>query len=57
MGKSVIATHEFLKEKDRLELKAEIPTYFKFVEADLWFNAYEAIGFSGTNELNLEMLL
>lgn len=54
--KSVIATHDFFKEKDRLELKAEIPTYFKFVEADLWFNAYEAIGFSGTNEQNLEML-
>ncbi|WP_436866472.1 GNAT family N-acetyltransferase [Staphylococcus pseudoxylosus] len=54
--KSVITTHDFLKEKDRLELKAEIPTYFKFVEADLWFNDYEAIGFSGTNEQNLEML-
>lgn len=54
--KSVIATHDFLKEKDRLELKSEIPTYFKHVEAYLWFKDEEAIGFSGTNEQNLEML-
>jgi len=54
--KSVIATHDFLKEKDILELKNEIPTYFKYVKAYLWFNDKEAIGFSGTNEKNLEML-
>ena len=54
--KSVIATHDFLKEKDRLELKTEIPTYFKYVEAYLWFDGEEVIGFSGTNEKNLEML-
>lgn len=54
--KSVIATHDFLKEKDRLELKSEIPTYFKHVEAYLWFKDEEPIGFSGTNEQNLEML-
>src|SRR5699024_701942 len=54
--KCVIATHDFLKEKDILELKNEIPTYFKYVKAYLWFNDKEAIGFSGTNEKNLEML-
>lgn len=32
---SVIATHDFLKEKDRVELKKEIPTYFPHVEAYL----------------------
>lgn len=55
-GRSVIATHDFLKEEDRLELKTEIPMCFKHVEAYLWFEDKEAIGFSGTNEQNLEML-
>lgn len=54
--RAVIATHDFLKEKDRLELKFEIPTYFKYVEAYLWSDAKEVIGFSGTNDKNLEML-
>ncbi|TGA78248.1 hypothetical protein E2556_07760 [Staphylococcus croceilyticus] len=31
--RSVLETHAFLKESDRLELKNEIPTYFKYVEA------------------------
>lgn len=53
---SVIATHDFLKEKDRLELKNDIPNYFKMVEVYLWFNDQEIIGFSGTNNQNLEML-
>lgn len=53
---SVIATHDFLKEKDRLELKTEIPTYFKYVEAYLWFEGEKVIGFSGSNDKNLEML-
>ncbi|MCJ1656868.1 GNAT family N-acetyltransferase [Staphylococcus sp. NRL 16/872] len=54
--RSVLETHEFLKESDRLELKKEIPTYFKYVEAYLWYDDDEVIGFSGTNEQNLEML-
>ena len=29
--KSVISTHDFLKEKDRLELKTEIPNYLNYV--------------------------
>lgn len=45
-----------MKEKDRLALKIEIPTYFKYVEAYLWFDGEEIIDFSGTNEKNLEML-
>lgn len=53
---AVIATHSFLKEKDRIELKREIPKYFSHVEAYLWFYEEQAIGFSGTNEQHLEML-
>ncbi|MCB6970551.1 GNAT family N-acetyltransferase, partial [[Eubacterium] rectale] len=53
---SVIATHDFLKEEDRITLKQEIPTYFQQVEAYLWFVGQEAIGFSGTHDHNLEML-
>lgn len=54
--RSVIATHDFLKEKDRVELKKEIPIYFPHVEAYLWFDGDDVIGFSGTNDANLEML-
>lgn len=54
--RSVFATHDFLKEEDRIALKQEIPTYFKHVEAYLWFDEQEAIGFSGTHDHNLEML-
>lgn len=54
--KSVIATHNFLKKKDRIALKSEIPTYFKYVEAYLWFDGEILIGLSGTNDENLEML-
>jgi putative acetyltransferase len=54
--KSVNATHDFLKESDKIALKSEIPTYFKYVNAYLWFNNDEIIGFSGTNDQNLEML-
>lgn len=54
--KSVISTHDFLKEKDRLELKTEIPNYLNYVEAYFWCDEDEIIGFSGTNDQNLEML-
>ena len=53
---SVTATHDFLKEKDRLEFKSEIPKYFKRVEVYLWFENDEPIGISSTNEQNLDML-
>ncbi|MCD8878986.1 GNAT family N-acetyltransferase [Staphylococcus kloosii] len=53
---SVCATHDFLTETDRLTLKTEIPTYFKYVDAYLWFNENEVVGFSGINKQNLEML-
>lgn len=54
--RSVVATHDFLKEKDRIQLKKEIPTYFPYVEAYLWFDGNDIIGFSGTHDSNLEML-
>lgn len=54
--RSVIATHDFLKENDRLQLQTEIPTYFQYVESHLWFENEEVVGFSGINESNLEML-
>ncbi|MBF9298754.1 MULTISPECIES: GNAT family N-acetyltransferase [Mammaliicoccus] len=54
--RSVLATHHFLKEEDRIALKKEIPTYFKYVDANLWLYDGEAVGFSGINEDNLEML-
>ncbi|MFU1792031.1 hypothetical protein ACM3BL_13815 [Mammaliicoccus sciuri] len=53
---SVLATHHFLKEEDRIALKKEIPTYFKYVDAYLCLYDGEAVGFSGINEDNLEML-
>lgn len=54
--RSVLTTHHFLKEEDRIALKKEIPTYFKYVDANLWLYDGEAVGFSGINEDNLEML-
>lgn len=54
--RSVSETHEFLKIEDRKALKNEIPTYFKYVEAYLWWDGFEVIGFSGTNDQQLEML-
>ncbi|WP_413491690.1 GNAT family N-acetyltransferase [Staphylococcus capitis] len=54
--KSVNSTHDFFKEKDRLELKTEIPNYLNDVEAYFWCDDDEIIGFSGTNDQNLEML-
>lgn len=54
--RAVIATHDFLKEEDRIALKQEIPTYFQQVEAYLWFDGQKPIGFSGTHDDNLEML-
>ena len=54
--RSVIETHDFLKDEDRIALEHEIPTYFKYVEGYLWWNDIEVIGFSGTNDQNLEML-
>ena len=45
MGKRCKSHSRFLKEKDRLELKAEIPNYFKLVEAYLWLDNQQVIGF------------
>ena len=54
--RSVLATHDFLAEKDRKELETEIPTYLNYVNAYLWYKENELVGFSGTNDENLEML-
>lgn len=54
--KSVLATHDFLKDKDREEIKKEIPSYFDYLDIQLWYEKDELIGFSGTNEHHLEML-
>lgn len=54
--KSVVKTHDFLKEEDRMQLKNDLPTYLKYVDAYLWFYDKEVIGFSGINDENLEML-
>ncbi|WP_080873650.1 GNAT family N-acetyltransferase [Oceanobacillus timonensis] len=54
--KSVLATHDFLKSKDREEMKAEIPTYFPQLDMKSWYHDDTLIGFSGVNERNLEML-
>lgn len=45
-----------LKEEDRIALKKEIPTYLKYVDANLWLYDGAAVGFSGINKGNLEML-
>lgn len=54
--KSVVKTHDFFKEEDRMQLKNDLLTYLKYVDAYLWFYDKEVIGFSGINDENLEML-
>ncbi|SFL38587.1 putative acetyltransferase [Gracilibacillus orientalis] len=53
---SVLATHDFLKDKDREEIKREIPSYFDYLAIQLWYEKDELLGFSGINEHHLEML-
>lgn len=53
---SVIATHDFLSEEDRLSIKKEIPKYLSMVDVQLWYDEDELIGFSGIHQRNLEML-
>ncbi|GEN85869.1 GNAT family N-acetyltransferase [Oceanobacillus sojae] len=54
--KSVLATHDFLKQGDREAIKTEIPTYFPQLELKMWYQDDRFIGFSGVNEKHLEML-
>lgn len=56
MGTFRTRNSSLFKEEDRIALKKEIPTYFKYVDANLWLYDGEAVGFSGINEDNLEML-
>ncbi|MFD1068109.1 GNAT family N-acetyltransferase [Oceanobacillus locisalsi] len=53
---SVLATHDFLKSKDREEMKTEIPAYFPYLDIKLWDQDEKMIGFSGVNDTSLEML-
>jgi len=54
--KSVIATHHFLSDEDRQEIKKEIPLYLPEVDVRLWYVAGACIGFSGIHRGHLEML-
>lgn len=53
---SVLATHSFLKEKDREDIKKEIPSYFPHLDIQLWCEGDETVGFSGIQGQHLEML-
>lgn len=53
---SVRQTHTFLEESDLLEIKKNLPVYFAHVDLLVWMVEEKLIGFSGTNEGNLEML-
>lgn len=54
--RSVVATHDFLGEADRLFYKEQIPQYFGQVSLILWYDQERLIGFSGTHGQDLEML-
>ncbi|WP_233678305.1 MULTISPECIES: GNAT family N-acetyltransferase [Mammaliicoccus] len=56
MGTFRTRNTSLLKEEDRIALKKEIPTYLKYVDANLWLYDGAAVGFSGINKGNLEML-
>lgn len=53
---SVTATHDFLKQQDKEEIKKNLPFYLKQVDGNYWLNNNEVIGFSGTDDDKLEML-
>ncbi|MDO1604465.1 GNAT family N-acetyltransferase [Lactobacillus sp. YT155] len=54
--RSVIATHDFLSDSYRAELKEKILTYFPRAEVMLWIDEDKIIGFSGIKDSNLDML-
>lgn len=54
--RSVVASHDFLEEADRLFYKERIPQYFGQVSLILWYDQERLIGFSGTHGQDLEML-
>ncbi|PEE37779.1 GNAT family N-acetyltransferase [Bacillus pseudomycoides] len=53
---SVLATHHFLTDTDREEIKKEIPSYFQHINIQLWYKKEDLIGFSAVNKQHLEML-
>ncbi|MGL4696903.1 GNAT family N-acetyltransferase [Enterococcus larvae] len=55
--RSVDATHDFLQDSHKQEIKAMLPTYFSFVVVLVWYDSSQnIIGFSGTKDNHLEML-
>ncbi|MDN6268113.1 MAG: GNAT family N-acetyltransferase, partial [Tetragenococcus koreensis] len=54
--KSVTATHDFLRQEDKVRIRKEIPSYFPFLDIRLWYDMDNLLGFSGQNENYLEML-
>lgn len=42
-----VKPYDFFKDKDREEIKREIPTYFPYLKIQLWYEEDELIGFSG----------
>lgn len=54
--KSVLETHNFLSNKDRISIKKELPSYFPKLDIYLWYKTDNLIGFSACNDKHLEML-
>ncbi|MDN6268119.1 MAG: GNAT family N-acetyltransferase, partial [Tetragenococcus koreensis] len=54
--RSVTATHDFLKQEDKNQIREEIPSYFPFLDIHLWYDGGNLLAFSGQNENHLEML-
>lgn len=53
---SVEATHHFLSSEDQAFYKEQIPKFLDVVELSLWYDDDQAIGFSGGNSYELDML-
>ncbi len=54
--RSVTATHDFLRQVDKDQIREEIPSYFPDLDIRLWYDRGNLLGFSGQNEKHLEML-
>ncbi|GCF92611.1 acetyltransferase [Enterococcus florum] len=53
--RSVIATHDFLSEEDRKQIKSNLPQAFEQVAVTLWYDYDKLVGFTGTYNGKLEM--
>ncbi|MTD38279.1 GNAT family N-acetyltransferase [Erwinia sp. CPCC 100877] len=54
--KSVRQTHDFLKAEDFERIASELPTYFEYVEVQIWREQEKTLGFSGILNGKIEML-